>query len=207
MDGEIDEIDIAAGKTMVDYLLSLLSEKKPESLRRRMRRIRKEDEEMRKEDEEMNGEDTKCTEPSEVEVCTNGPDSQDVDMEIDSVDRNMENNMNIHENGLNVDRTQSDKVLISNSETYIQENGCDHCNLEHVDTAQKPDDENMKLNENDEVIEENPNISELIKMSYDITVPYNTCSVLGEDLLRGFLQDLDFDCIITVSDVHFRAHR
>ena len=200
MDGEIDEIDIAAGKTMVDYLLSLLSEKKPESLRRRMRG-------MRKEDEEMNGEDTKCTEPSEVEVCTNGPDSQDVDMEIDSVDRNMENNMNIHDYGLNVDRTQSDKVLISNSETYIQENGCDHCNLEHVDTAQKPDDENMKLNENDEVIEENPNISELIKMSYDITVPYNTCSVLGEDLLRGFLQDLDFDCIITVSDVHFRAHR
>ncbi|KAK3087340.1 hypothetical protein FSP39_004823 [Pinctada imbricata] len=50
-------------------------------------------------------------------------------------------------------------------------------------------------------------LPDLIKMTYDITVPYDTCCKFGEDLLRGFLQDLDYDCVIEVSGVHFKAHK
>lgn len=196
MDGEIDEIDIAAGYTMVDYLLSLLSEKKPESVRRRMMRIRKED-------EDMNGEET--TDPlGESEVLTNGV--QDLHNETVTRDEEVQNKVIPHVNGIEECNTLAEKVTLD-GENDIQDNRCDKYDSDNTDILQKAAEEDTKLSDVDDVVEENPNLSELIKMSYDITVPYNTCSVLGEDLLRGFLQDLDYDCIITVSDVHFKAHR
>lgn len=195
MDGEIDEIDIAAGYTMVDYLLSLLSEKKPESVRRRMMRIRKED-------EDMNGEET--TDPlEESEVLTNGV--QDLHNETVTRDEEVQNKVIPHVNGVEECNTLAEKVTLD-GENDIQDNRCDKYDSDNTDILQKVAEEDTKLSDVDDVVEENPNLSELIKMSYDITVPYNTCSVLGEDLLRGFLQDLDYDCIITVSDVLSLIH-
>lgn len=198
VDGEIDEIDIAAGYTMVDYLLSLLSEKKPESVRRRMRRIRKED-------EDMNGEETTDLEPlEEPEVLTNGV--QDVHNETVTRGEEVQDKVMPQVNGVEECSAQAVEVS-SDVENDKQDNKCDNCDSDNTDIVQKAAEEDTQLSDIDDVVEENPNLSELIKMSYDITVPYNTCSVLGEDLLRGFLQDLDYDCIITVSDVHFKAHR
>lgn len=64
MDGEIDEIDIVVGYIMVDYFFFLLFEKKLESVRRRMMRIRKEE-------EDMNGEEI-IDLLEELEVFING---------------------------------------------------------------------------------------------------------------------------------------
>lgn len=183
---------------MVDYLLSLLSEKKPESVRRRMRRIRKED-------EDMNGEETTDLEPlEEPEVLTNGV--QDVHNETVTRGEEVQDKVMPQVNGVEECSAQAEEVS-SDVENDKQDNKCDNCDSDNTDIVQKAAEEDTQLSDIDDVVEENPNLSELIKMSYDITVPYNTCSVLGEDLLRGFLQDLDYDCIITVSDVHFKAHR
>ncbi|KAJ8300604.1 hypothetical protein KUTeg_022123 [Tegillarca granosa] len=52
-----------------------------------------------------------------------------------------------------------------------------------------------------------PSLCDIIKLSYNISIPYETCSELGEDLLRGYLQEMDYDCVISVSGTHFKAHK
>lgn len=49
--------------------------------------------------------------------------------------------------------------------------------------------------------------SDMIKLSYGLSVPYEACNRVGEDLLKGYLQEIDTDCEIVVSDVHFKAHK
>ncbi|KAL3870352.1 hypothetical protein ACJMK2_038422 [Sinanodonta woodiana] len=50
-------------------------------------------------------------------------------------------------------------------------------------------------------------LSEIIKVSYNIKVPYDVCSQLGEDLLRAFLQEVDCDCNVSVMRQEFLTHR
>ena len=49
--------------------------------------------------------------------------------------------------------------------------------------------------------------SDMIKLSYGLTLPYETCNRVGEDLLRGYLQEIHTDCQITVSGDHFKVHK
>ncbi|XP_071153929.1 BTB/POZ domain-containing protein 8-like isoform X1 [Mytilus edulis] len=49
--------------------------------------------------------------------------------------------------------------------------------------------------------------SDMIKLSYGLTLPYETCNRVGEDLLRGYLQESYTDCQITVSGDHFKVHK
>ena len=50
-------------------------------------------------------------------------------------------------------------------------------------------------------------VSNLIKLSYGLALPYEACNRVGEDLLRGYLQEIDTDCQITVSGDHFKVHK
>lgn len=52
-----------------------------------------------------------------------------------------------------------------------------------------------------------PSVSNLIKLSYGLALPYEACNRVGEDLLRGYLQEVDTDCQITVSGDHFKVHK
>jgi hypothetical protein len=279
VDGEIDEVDIAAGHTMVDYLLSLLTEKKPNQKEERSSDEEEEEEgeeRMRKVGQSMNGEETlKWVEPPGGESVNGGealkwaeppgdenvngeealkwaepaggesvngkeaskwaepPGGENVNGEEalkwaeppadESVEVNrtnqknnvcdkMESNKNVEEQLRNCVRENvalNDTVTDNNSYSDIKTNGPEmmgeHCNIDKSETEKCEED--LKLSDAEDMVEEKHNLSELIKMSYDITVPYDTCSVMGEDLLRGYLQNMDYDCIITVSDVHFKAHR
>lgn len=50
-------------------------------------------------------------------------------------------------------------------------------------------------------------VSNLIKLSYGLALPYEACNRVGEDFLRGYLQEIDTDCQITVSGDHFKVHK
>ncbi|XP_048772508.1 BTB/POZ domain-containing protein 8-like [Ostrea edulis] len=214
VDGEIDEVDIAAGHTMVDYLLSLLTEKKPDQKEEGSSDSEEEEEEerSRKEGHCMNGEVTlKWAEPAGGQCAVVNGTSQKKDVCV-----KMESNENVEDEVRNCVRENvalKDAVTANKLKIYGQETVCEHCNSDKSETAKNEEDlklsdaEDLELSDAEDVVEETHNLSELIKMSYDITVPYDTCSVMGEDLLRGYLQNMDYDCIITVSDVHFKAHR
>ncbi|XP_062573530.1 uncharacterized protein LOC134235412, partial [Saccostrea cucullata] len=211
VDGEIDEVDIAAGHTMVDYLLSLLSEKKPDQREGSSESEEEEEGEGgRKEGQDMNGEGTKWAEPPGSEAVlmnglSQGMEECDKTVPGENVEGKVINTENcVEENGIWVNNQISGELS-----SHVDKNGLgehEHHMSENVDSAQSAADDDLRLSDVEDVVEEKQNLSELIKMSYDITVPYDTCSVLGEDLLRGYLQDLDYDCVITVSDVHFKAH-
>ncbi|XP_061169631.1 BTB/POZ domain-containing protein 8-like [Saccostrea echinata] len=211
VDGEIDEVDIAAGHTMVDYLLSLLSEKRPDPREGSSESEEEEEEGGKKEGQDKNGEGIKWAEPPGSEfILMNGlsPKKEMCDKMVpdEYVEGKVINTENcVDKNGIWMNNQTSDKLS-----SHVDKNGVDaleHHISENKDIAPSAADDDLKLSDVEDVIEEKQNLSELIKMSYDITVPYDTCSVLGEDLLRGYLQDLDYDCIITVSDTHFKAHR
>ncbi|XP_069120046.1 BTB/POZ domain-containing protein 8-like [Argopecten irradians] len=55
--------------------------------------------------------------------------------------------------------------------------------------------------------EDDSSLQDLIKMTYDLSIPYKACDSLGECLLRGYLKELDHDCIISISGAHFKAHK
>ncbi|KAK3588283.1 hypothetical protein CHS0354_030894 [Potamilus streckersoni] len=63
-------------------------------------------------------------------------------------------------------------------------------------------EENQERSEGDK-----SSLSEIIKLSYNIKVPYVVCSQLGEDLLRAFLQEVDCDCNVSVMRQEFLTHR
>ncbi|XP_021361924.1 uncharacterized protein LOC110455842 [Mizuhopecten yessoensis] len=75
------------------------------------------------------------------------------------------------------------------------ENGSDECK-ESV-----PDDEKNSSKG------DNCSLQDLIKMTYDLSIPYKACDSLGEGLLRGYLKEVDHDCVISISGAHFRAHK
>ncbi|CAG2255696.1 BTBD8 [Mytilus edulis] len=49
--------------------------------------------------------------------------------------------------------------------------------------------------------------SDMVMLSYGSTLPYETCNRVGEDLLRGYQQEIQTDCQITVSGDHFKVHK
>lgn len=49
--------------------------------------------------------------------------------------------------------------------------------------------------------------SDMVMLSYGLTLPYGTCNRVGEDLLRGYQQEIQTDCQIIVSGYHFKVHK
>ncbi|XP_060074955.1 uncharacterized protein LOC132554657, partial [Ylistrum balloti] len=54
---------------------------------------------------------------------------------------------------------------------------------------------------------DNSSLQDLVKMTYDLSIPYKACDSLGEGLLRGYLKEMDHDCVISISGAHFKAHK
>lgn len=50
-------------------------------------------------------------------------------------------------------------------------------------------------------------LPDLIKTSCCTVLPHQTCSRLGDDLLRAYLQEIDCDCTISVDNQDFKCHR
>ncbi|XP_064616022.1 BTB/POZ domain-containing protein 8-like [Liolophura sinensis] len=50
-------------------------------------------------------------------------------------------------------------------------------------------------------------LPDLIKTSWCTILPHQTCSRLGDDLLRVYLQEIDCDCTISVDSQDFKCHR
>ncbi|ESO92852.1 hypothetical protein LOTGIDRAFT_162329 [Lottia gigantea] len=57
------------------------------------------------------------------------------------------------------------------------------------------------------LVTDNTNLPDLIKLSYSLSLPHQCCSILGEDLLRAFLQEMCCDCSLVVAGQQFKAHK
>lgn len=127
-----------------------------------------------------------------------------------------ENNSNMENNTLavneSVDDMTNDDVECSEPDT---ENKTDHSKSENNGMILPYETEisHNPVDKMDSGFEENYSgkgdntTSEEPTMPCDVRLSYTPCDSLGEALLRGYLKELDYDCVIVISGASFKAHK
>ena len=213
---------------MIEYLLSLLQEPKPQTITEE-EPIGSNDTSLKDKVIQENGNrkqvvtlenrNGECLDSNECD----GKEEHVTEESDKQCEEDVKNNHSYYENS----ESRSEKCIneIDITENHAVDSNGRYQSLIHVNNGEQHghEDKSPDLTENSEKVarssdengqqnidmKSNDSISlpDLIKMTYDLTVPYETCCVLGEDLLRGFLQDLHYDCIVSVSGVDFKAHK
>ena len=149
-----------------------------------------------------------CTESESENVAGNGDLKSDIQQEIENTDLKSEIQKVTENTDLN--RETSSYHDIDQSKTNSE-------TIESIDVPggatvselkeDPPDLENGLSESNGDLRGDNSNLPDIIKMTYDLTLPHKPCDSLGEALLRGFLKEYDYDCILQVSGTQFKAHK
>ncbi|KAK6195212.1 hypothetical protein SNE40_000685 [Patella caerulea] len=141
--------------------------------------------------DELNHNSSDLTEDSSV-VVARGSSSCSYET---NTGNNESNNGEVTLSDVKVQMKQVDSVVEKRNEDDLHEQICEN-----------------DLNEKENVIPSESGstdntLSNLIKVSYNLTLPHVCCSCLGEDLLRAFLQEKCSDCSLIVAGQQFKTHR
>lgn len=153
--------------------------------------------------------------PSKSEVCSQAGNSQEENLQF--CDKS--NDMKLENGNLNSDETHRNEsvdvkqlpenmrgINLKDSENKNINNGNSHVESGEVTDTLKAGNGILKSGEVSDDSGQS-SVSNLIKLSYGLALPYEACNRVGEDLLRGYLQEIDTDCQITVSGDHFKVHK
>ncbi|CAC5424134.1 BTBD8 [Mytilus coruscus] len=136
----------------------------------------------------------------ESENCENNITNNGCENHADTADSNLcqkETTSKIKEQGEPTLGEASEEDLTIHSLNNVK-------NLEGIHNDSKIENGCVKSGE---INDTQSSFSDMIKLSYGLTLPYETCNRVGEDLLRGYLQEIHTDCQVIVSGDHFKVHK